>query len=260
MNRIAARTLLPFLLLTTLAAACAAVAAPADLKGRTFLSTAVRDGDADRPLVPGTRISLTFAADGNLGVAAGCNHIGGTYRIADGALLFEGGGMTERGCDQARHEQDDWLVKVLGASPRVALAGNELVLTSGSVTVRLLDEEVAAPDVPLVGTLWTVDTIIDGDAASGFAGPVAATIQFGDDGSVVISTGCNQGGGTVVTDGATLRFSGILLTKRACLDGPGAFIESAILEVLGGGAVGYEIDGSRLTLMREASGLALHGG
>jgi len=47
-----------------------------DLWGRTFLSTAVTEGDQDRPLVPGTRLRVTFE-DGFVRADAGCNHLTG---------------------------------------------------------------------------------------------------------------------------------------------------------------------------------------
>ena len=263
MHPLAARPLLALVLLIVTAAGCTEATAPGpapNLTGRSFLSTAVRDGDADRPLVPGTRLRLTFQEGDNLGAGAGCNHMGGTWRIVDGVLLVEGGAMTEMGCDEPRHDQDEWLVEFLGSSPRVALAGNELALTSGTVTVRLLDEEVADPDLPLVGTLWTVDTVIEGDAASGLAPLAAATLRFAEDGTVAIETGCNQGGATVLSDGETLRFSNVFLTKRACVDEPGRQVEGAMLSVLRDGAVAYGIDGARLTLMNGNTGIGLRGG
>jgi hypothetical protein len=53
---------------------------------RTFLSTAITDGGAPHDLVAGTRIRLTFGTDGQLGVSAGCNMMGGSYRL-DGDIL-----------------------------------------------------------------------------------------------------------------------------------------------------------------------------
>ena len=256
MKQTSVRRLLLVMAMSLAIVGCTSPAAPVQLAGRTFLSTGVRDGDADRPLVPGTRVRLTFQDGSNLGVNAGCNHLGGTYRLEGGILVFQGGGMTEMGCDEPRHAQDEWIATFLGARPTVALAGQDLVLTSGATTIRLLDEEAADPDRPLEGTLWTVDTILDGDTAASLPGDVAANFQFAEDGTVAIQTGCNQGGATVVTDGATLRFGDIMLTKRAC-DGPGGAMEAAVLEVLRGAAVGYEIDAGRLTLMSGTRGLGL---
>ncbi len=132
-----------------------------DLTGRTFLSTrATQGGSDDPPLQPGTEIRLSFMDDGRIVASAGCNTMSGTYRL-DGATLRVGNvGVTEMGCDPARHAQDEWLFGPLGSGPAVALAGDDLTLTAGDVVVTLTDREVAEPDLPLVGTTWTVASLI----------------------------------------------------------------------------------------------------
>ena len=92
--------------------------------------------------------------------------------------------MTEMGCDPALHDQDEWLSQFLGSDPQIALDGDELTLTSGGVTITLLDREVADPDLPLVGTTWTVTSIISGDAVSTVPDGAEATFEFADDGTV----------------------------------------------------------------------------
>jgi heat shock protein HslJ len=247
------RSLLLLLLLT----ACT-VQPEAPLDGTEWLSIAVTEDGEDRPLVDGTQIRLSFA-DGQLGASAGCNTMGGTYRIEDGRLLFVGGGMTEMGCDDERHAQDDWLLGFIGAQPSIAQEGDKLTLTSGATVIALQDTEVAEPDLPLTGTTWTVDSIISGDAVSSVPNGAPATLVFTDDGRLEVNTGCNTGGGTYeVTDG-TLRVSELMTTLRAC-DGAAAQLESAVMGVLNAGEIAYAIDAGSLTLMAGDQGLGLRGG
>ena len=241
-----------------IAAGCM-TAAPAELNGRTFLSTQVTEGGADRPLVPGTRIRLTFRNGTDLGASAGCNTMGGSYRVTNGVLVFEGGGMTQMGCDEPRHAQDEWLAGFLASQPTAALSGNELVLTSGRVVVRLLDEEVANPDLPLVGPVWTVDTIVEGDVAMGMPGAAVATLRFQPDGSIEVFTGCNEGSASVTVEGSSLRFGPVALTRRAC-EPPADQIERAVLAVLQSETVALEITANTLTLTAGNRGLGLRGG
>ena len=82
--------------------------------------------------------------------------------------------------------------------PRLAAAhqlrsGDELVLEDGATVITLLDREVADPDLPLVGPVWTVTAIITGDAVSSVPEGVIATLVFTDDGLVMVNTGCNSG-------------------------------------------------------------------
>lgn len=227
-------------------------AAP-DLNGRTFLSVGVTDGGVARPLVADTRIRLNFQ-DGQIGASAGCNMMGGTYSIADGKLTFHGGGMTEMGCDPARHAQDDWVSGFLGSQPAITISGHDLVLTSGTTTIKLLDREVAEPDQPLVGPTWTLTSIIGGDAVSSVPNGVMATIQFNDDGNVQIHPGCNTGGGSYVVEADEIVFGDLFTTKMACME-PAMGVENAFLAVLSGNAVMFTIDAGSLTVMAGNHGL-----
>ena len=245
--------------LSIVLAACGAggPGAPAPtLDGRTFLSTRV-DGHA---LVAGTRIRLTFRDGTDLGASAGCNSIGGTYAIVGGVLQVQAGGMTEMGCDPERHAQDDWLVAFLSSNPSVTLAGNDLTLTKDGTTIRLLDREIAEPDLALVGPVWTLDSIIQGDAVWSVPGGVVATLTFKPDGTVDVNAGCNRGGGPATVQGNQLAFGAIATTKMACQP-PAGTVESAVLGVLGQGQVTFAIDAARLTLIApNGSGLAFTAG
>jgi heat shock protein HslJ len=166
--------------------------------------------------------------------------------------------MTEMGCDQPRHDQDDWVLGFLGSRPTVALSGNDLTLTAGDVVIRLLDREIADPDLPLVGPTWTVTSIIAGDAVSSFPDGIAATLTFTADGKVELNTGCNLGGGSYAVDGDRIAFDAIVTTKRAC-DGPGGQLEAAVLGVLQAESLTYAIEAGSLTIMAEGQGLSFSG-
>lgn len=167
--------------------------------------------------------------------------------------------MTEMGCDPERHAQDDWLVEFLTSRPLIRLVANDLTLERATTVVRLLDSEVAEPDVNLVGPTWTVESIITGDAVSSAPNGATATFVFRADGTVEMSPGCNRGGGTWKLQGSGIEFANIWLTKMAC-EGPGGALESAVLEVLSAGALTATIDADLLTLQSAGGGLQLRGG
>ena len=244
------------ILLTLALSGCTGLPGPT-LDGTEWLSIAVTEDGADRPLVEGTQIRLSFS-DGQLGASAGCNTMGGAYRIESGLLVFEGGGMTEMGCDEERHAQDDWLVGFLGSQPSVAQEADKLTLTSNGTVISLQDSEVADPDLPLTGTTWTVDSIISGDAVSSIPGDAVATLVFADDGRIEVDTGCNIGGGTYELTDGTMRISEVITTLRAC-EGAVAQLESAVMAVLNAGELDYAIDAGSLTLMAGDQGLGLRG-
>jgi heat shock protein HslJ len=246
----------PFAVLAVvlLASACASRGAaesgsqaPRSLDGRTFLSTIVLEQGVERPLVPGTRVELSFS-DGRLSVRAGCNIMGAEYQIEGDVLRLVGDvSTTEIGCDPPRHEQDEWISGLLGDSPRFLLEGDELVLVRGGTEVRLLDRTVADPDLPLMGTTWKLETILQSGTASSVPVGASATLRFPDGRTVEVDTGCNLGGGTVEIEEGTLIFGPITLTARAC-QGPAAELERQVLAVLTSPEVEYSIQGSLLSL------------
>lgn len=245
-------------LIATLVTAAGCAGSAATIANRSFLSVAVTDGGAARPLVAGTRIRLDFRAS-DLGASAGCNTIGGTYRIDGGRLVFEGGSMTEMGCDQDRDAQDQWLVQLLGSKPAARLTGDELVLESGSIEVRLLDRKIVEPDVALTGPTWTVVSILAGDAVSSIPDGAVATLVFHADGSLTVNAGCNQGGARWKAVGRGIEVSDLGLTKKAC-EGAGGQLESAVVGVLRAGTLAASIDSNLLTLQAGAQGLQLRAG
>lgn len=251
LRRLAAATALLAILLTT--AGC--VGASPGLPNRAFLSVAVTDGGAARPLVGGTRIRLDFRTT-DLGASAGCNSMGGTYKIDGGRLVVDAMFMTEMACDEDRMAQDDWLSKLLGSRPAVRLVGDELTLEGGSVVIRLLDRKVVEPDVAITGRIWTVESIISGDAVSSVPAGATATLAFHADGTLDVNAGCNQGSARWKAVGTGIEVSDLGLTKKAC-EGAGGQLESAVVGVLGAGSIAAAIDGSVLTLQAGAGGLQL---
>ena len=133
------------------------------LDGRTFTSSEVAGHD----LVEGTVISLTF--DGaRLSTNAGCNTASGTYRIADGVLQTDGEwATTMMGCTPELEAQDQWLAEFLADAPSISLDGEVLTLTGtdgGEVSITL--ESGGAEAAALIGTTWTLNSVLDGTSAS----------------------------------------------------------------------------------------------
>jgi heat shock protein HslJ len=225
---------------------------PAGLDGRQFIATSVMNGDDEFPLVPGTRISISF--NDGIQANAGCNQLFASYTLDGDRLIIDGVGGTEMGCEQPLMAQDQWLSTFLDSDPTYALNGNDLTLTSGDFVITLSDREVVDPDQPLTNVTWTLTSLISGDAVSSLPEGVLATLLFHDDGTVDVQTGCNSGGGTYTVEGDRITFGPIALTRMACAGAAGA-VETAVAAVLGAGETTYTIDASTLTLMAGADGL-----
>lgn len=221
-----------------------------ELVGRTFLSTSATDGGEPRELAVDTRVSLWFADDGRLVANAGCNTLAGPVTLDGGKIETTGDlSMTEMGCDAPLHAQDEWLAKLLQASPSWRLDGDELVVTGADAELVLLDRSVAEPDRPVEGTRWQLDTIFSAGTASSLPAGADAHLTF-DGGRVTGSTGCNTLEGPAAIAGSTIEFGQLSMTRKACPDGLAA-VEQAIVAVLQGD-VPFEVESGQLTLNPDA--------
>lgn len=223
--------------------------------GRKFLSTTVTDAAGPRALASKKPISLEFR-EGEVRVNAGCNVLFGPAVLRDGKLVVESLGSTQMGCPPELMRQDQWLSDFLAGDPQLELEGQTLRLSSGATSIELLDREVADPDRPLRGTRWTVNTIVDGNAAQSTPRDAEAFLTFSDDGTVSGNSGCNQFSGRYTVDGSTLRIDNLNATLMAC-DGGGGKLEQAVLGVLEGGALEFRIEADKLTLTGADTGLRL---
>jgi heat shock protein HslJ len=230
---------------------------PADnpLRGKTFLSRTVLENGQPHGLAGTTGIRFAFTDEDRLNVDAGCNTVGGPVRVGGGHLEVTELGSTGIGCDQVLHDQDKWLATFLGSKPTWRLDGTDLVLSSPTTELVLADS--TQPDLPLRGTTWTVETIVDGQTSASTPVTAEASLVFGQD-SVAVRTGCNRGTGDYVLSGNLIRFASIVTTKMAC-EPDKTQLENAILAVLGE-QITYEIDVDQLFLrLPSNTGINLRG-
>ena len=189
------KTLISLLALTLLVSACGKEQPPGgDPFGVTTwqLASGAVDGTA---LVLVDDRFVTFRVDnGQIGGVAACNHYGGDITITNGVVTISAMFMTEMACpDDGLMELEAGYLAALARVNAVALEGDELVLTGEGVELRFTAQP-KVPDAALMGTTWTLDTIIEGDVASTPSSP--ASLTFDEDGAVTGSTGCNSLFGT----------------------------------------------------------------
>jgi len=227
----------------TVLAACGSddsAASPPDVAGKEFVSTEVEGHE----LVPDTTIRITFAAD-TLSANAGCNMMNGGYSFDGDTLEVEAMASTMMFCDDGLGDQDTFVSEFLTSGPTVVLDGDQLTLTSGDVTVTMLDREVAEPDLPLEGTTWILDGLVTNDAISTVPLGVEASLLI-EDGQASVDTGCNTGSGSVEITDTTLTFGPLAITLMACEEDADR-TQTVVLTTLDG-EVDYLIESDRLTI------------
>jgi heat shock protein HslJ len=243
---VATRLAILTFLLVLLAAACDddAEDGGSDVTGAWVLVSGARDG-VELPLVDGYRITLTIE-DGSLGGTAACNLYGGDAEIKDALLRIGELSVTARGCEPAVMVSEQAYLAALASADAIGREGAELVLTGPRTELRF----EALPPVPtaeLIGTVWVLETLIEGDTATSVAGE-QATLELRVDGSLRGSTGCRPLSGRYVVGGdevvaTSLAAEGECPAELAAQD-------SHVVTVLGDGFT-VAIDGDRLTLQSQ---------
>lgn len=243
------RLIITVVLLLCVLSACGPETGPDD-RGMTssapageYVVTSVTVAGSPHALVAGSEARLTFD-DGKLGITAGCNHLFGEYSV-DGETLTVGTmGGTEMGCPEPLMAQDAWLAAFFGGE--VTIGRDPVTLTSGDTVLTLTLRAEVSPDRPLVGTSWTLDGVIEGDAVSSVpAGPDVVLAIESDTARV---TGlCNGFGAEVTIADGTITWEPGMRTLMACADDARNTLDTSVAAVLTG-PTSYEIVERRLTI------------
>ena len=153
-------------------------------------------------IVDGHPITLSFT-DNRAGGTAACNGYGGSFAISGDDFAFSDLGWTEMACIPETVMASETVY--LEALPRVetfSMTDDELILRGEGVELTY----TALPPVPtseLTGTVWVLDTLVQGDAVTSVTGE-RATLELFTDGSMLGSTGCRTLDGNYTVSGADL--------------------------------------------------------
>ena len=123
-----------------------------------------------------------------------------------------------------------------------------------SLGTQAPSDTVAGGDHPLVGTTWTVTSLIDDTGVTAVPTGVSATLELSSDTQIAWNA-CNRYAGSVTVTDTTITMGQIQSTLMAC-PGPGTDVEAAMGSVLAG-TVDYQIEGSVLHLRNGTRGVDL---
>ena len=163
--------------------------------------------------------TATFV-DGSVAGSTGCNRYHAQYRVDEDRLAVEAIAMTMMACDPARTAVERAFTSALEAAVAFAIAGDRLDLAdaNGRVVLRLC----AVPALVLRGSRWIATMINNG--RGGVASVVEGTevtAEFGTDGRVAGSGGCNRFSGEYTLEGDGLAIGPVASTRMACLEPEG---------------------------------------
>ncbi|HQR28067.1 MAG TPA: META domain-containing protein [Nocardioides sp.] len=214
-----------------------------DLSGTWRLTSGTASGgtlalDDSHPvtlLVEGDRVS---------GVSA-CNNYMGQVTVSGSSVTFGQLGGTQMACmPSSVMALEQAYLAALGTVDTGARDGDTLTL-SGPGTTLTFEPVPPVSDADLVGTRWTLDSLVEGSTVSSVQGK-PATLDLAADGTASGSTGCRSFRGDWTLSGEQLTLPALATTMQACPEGLGAQ-DDLVLAVLTGPAE-VTVEGSSLSL------------
>lgn len=188
--------------------------------------------------------TIAFGEDGRVAGFGGCNQYSGGYTQEGAKITFTPIISTMMACAAGSTMQVE---SAIGAALRgdatYAINGDgKLVINSANGTEIVAGRPAA---IVLSGTSWTVDGIGSVAVVSG----KEPSITFTEDGQINGTTGCNRFFGGYTQEGSKLTFSGVGMTKMACMGDGLMQQESTFASILSGAAAASVDGGGKLTIM-----------
>lgn len=188
-------------------------------------------------------ITLTLEPS-RMGGTAACNSYGAEFSLTGDGIQMGPIDQTLRGCEQALEDAEAAYLSVLRTVTRIGLDGEHLVLTGSGVELRF-ERLSEAPTAELVGTTWTLETLLLDDEASAPMGE-PATLELRADGTFSGSTGCRPFDGQWIEQGEQLLATTFAMGDVAC-PAELADQDNRVVTVIGDGFV-PSIENGLLTL------------
>ncbi len=202
---------------------------------------------AGAAIAPDSGITATFAADGSVTGSGGCNTYSASWK-SDGTSLTVGPiAATLSSCDSSTDALESSYLAALQAAATWSLDGSALVIVSADGTTLVYGGE--GDSAALAGE-WPLVSVDGTPVPTG----VMASADFGPDGALTGSGGCNQFSGTYTSDGASITVGPLASTRKYCEDS--STIEGLYLDALQGAST-WAIDGG--TLIIEGTGTLVFG-
>ncbi len=174
------------------------------VEGAWQLQSGTLDGNPI-PLVDTYPVTMTIEGAQISGTAA-CNGYGGEVRISGASFSVASIGVTEMACFPPEvMDTETAFLRALLRVDTVEVEEGRLTLRGGN-TELVFELLPPVPEAELTGTVWVLESLVQGDAVSSVAGE-RATLELFTDGSLIGSTGCRILTGSYVISGAEVQFT-----------------------------------------------------
>lgn len=235
--------------------ACAAPAAPPPRQPRIVAGGMAPLGGTNWALATlggqapaaGTVPTLNFGPAGSAGGQDGCNTYTTSFTLEGSNLTFGQVAGTQIACEPPIMDQATAFQQMLQDTRSFALTDGNLAL-AGADGKPLATFTAQSTD--LAGTKWMVTGVNNGQQAvvSVITGS-ELTVEFGPDGQVSGSAGCNTFSGPYIIDSITIAIGPLASTRKTCPTPEGVMDQEAQLLAALDSAASFNLDGNRLTLI-----------
>ena len=206
-----------------------------------------------QPLVADTTVTLQFGTDGRASGTDGCNRYSGGYSVDGDTIQFSpNAAMTMMACPAPIMDQATaYMAALTGAATYVVDGASLTLVDAAGVTTAVFD----AQNTDLAGTAWDVIAYNNGNQAvvSVVLG-TSLTANFGTDGAVSGTAGCNNFSGGYKADSAgAIQIGPLMSTMMACSDPAGVMEQEMQYLAALQSAATYRMEGDSME-MRTADG------
>jgi heat shock protein HslJ len=226
----------------------------ASLEGTFWVLESYYNADAeDVTVLPRTQVTALLEG-GKISGNDGCNNYFGEYTLEGSKLTFpQPMGSTMMACEEPVMAQAADFMQGLKATATFSISGQQLTFKDAQGK-SLMVFGAASQELP--GTSWQATFVNNGqEAMVGLITGTEITADFGEDGTVSGTAGCNRYNGPFETEGNQIKIGPLASTMMACIEPEGVSEqEAAYLAALENATV-YELRGTNLTL-RDADGAA----
>jgi len=230
----------------------------AGLENVEWRLTSYLGADGMTDVVDEAPITLSFA-DGKAVGNAGCNRYFTSYEVKDDAMTFgEPIGRTMMACPDPVMEQEDAYLALLPKVATFKLDDHSLTLFDANGETLLafeLPATAAGPEkeATLIGPVWQWQrTEMSNDETITVDDPTLYTVQFKDDGSVVVKADCKMAQGDFTDDNGSLSIQLGPTTMNVCSDD--SLADEFLKELSYAGTYVFDDDGNLVINMQMDGG------
>ena len=203
------------------------------------------------------QVTLNFGQDGSAAGTDGCNRYNIGYTVDGDAITFApAGASTMMACPEPIMTQAQAYMGALTTTATFTVENDTLTLFDANGTAVAT---FTAVSTGLAGTSWTVTMLNNGnEAVVGVIEGSVLTAEFGTDGSLSGSGGCNRFMTTYESDGvSTITIAPPASTMMACPEPAGVSEQEMQYLAALATAATYSIDGNRMELRTADGALAV---